>query len=244
MPVEPPPTPWVLPSLEEVGAIPPAGRLDEDDEDDEGTHDASDLVGMGADLEPGTLLTAYRAALFPMPEGRSVGWWSPAHRGVLELDRLRVSRSLRRSARDFEIRVDTAFSEVVAACADPQRPHGWINGRIASAYGALHDLGWAHSVEAWREGRLVGGLYGVAIGGVFAGESMFHHERDASKVALIGLVDGLRADPDGAAGRRLVDVQWATAHLRTLGVRQIPRSAYAARLGDLLNVAQPAMFSP
>ncbi|THV09126.1 leucyl/phenylalanyl-tRNA--protein transferase [Nocardioides caeni] len=206
-------------------------------------HDASDLVGIGADLEPGTLLKAYRTGLFPMPEGRSVGWWSPAHRGVLPLDGLRVTRSLRRSARRFEIRVDTCFDDVVAACADPRRPHGWIDRRIARAYGTLHRLGWAHSVEAWRDDRLVGGLYGVAIGGLFAGESMFHHETDASKAALVGLVDLLRSDPAGAAGDRLIDVQWATPHLRTLGVRPISRASYVQRLELLLDVPLPPVWA-
>jgi leucyl/phenylalanyl-tRNA---protein transferase len=240
VPVEPPPTPWALPSREEVAALPVAG--DSAEYDDEGTHDASDLVAVGADLEPGTVLAAYRRGLFPMPEGRSVGWWSPAWRGVLCLDDLRVSRSLRRSARRFEIRVDTAFTDVVEACADPRRPHGWIDGRIKRAYGELHRLGWAHSVETWREGRLVGGLYGVAIGGLFAGESMFHHETDASKVALLGLVEGLRSDPWGASGQRLIDVQWATPHLASLGVRQITRASYVERLAALLEVPDAEMF--
>ena len=241
MPVEPPPTPWEFPSRADLAALPAQGPVE--GYDDDSSSDASDLVGMGADLEPGTLLAAYRTGLFPMPEGRSVGWWSPARRGVLPLDGLRVSRSLRRSARLFEVRVDTAFDDVVAACADPRRPHGWINKRIARAYAELHRLGWAHSVETWREGRLVGGLYGVAIGGLFAGESMFHHETDASKVALLGLVEGLRADPAGAAGQRLIDVQWATPHLQGLGVTEISRASYVGRLEGLLNVAWPDMFS-
>lgn len=232
-PVEPPPTPWVLPRREDLAAL-PAG----DDGPDAEGYDASDLVAVGADLEPGTLLAAYRSGLFPMPEGRSVGWWCPAHRGVLRLDELRVSRSLRRSAARFEVRVDTAFPAVLAACADPRRPHGWIDRRIARAYTELHRLGWAHSVETWREGRLVGGLYGVAIGGLFAGESMFHHETDASKVALLGLVEGLRADGEP----RLVDVQWATPHLRSLGVRTMPRAAYVAELAGLLDVPGSRMW--
>ena len=240
MPIEPPPTPWALPSRAEVAALRVAG--DAGEYDDEGTHDASDLVAVGADLEPGTLLSAYRAGLFPMPEGRAVGWWSPAHRGVLHLHELRVSRSLRRSARRFEVRVDTAFAEVLAGCADPRRPHGWIDRRIRHAYTELHRLGWAHSVETWREGRLVGGLYGVALGGLFAGESMFHRETDASKVALLGLVEGLRSDEHGAAGRRLVDVQWATPHLRSLGVRQVSRASYVEGLDTLLDVPLPPMF--
>ncbi|WP_235535865.1 leucyl/phenylalanyl-tRNA--protein transferase [Nocardioides sp. Root190] len=242
-PVEPPPTPWVLPGLAELAALPVAADEQPGDADDEeSAYDASDLVAVGADLEPGTVLAAYRTGLFPMPERRSVGWWCPAHRGVLRLDEMQVSRSLRRSARRFEIRVDTAFSEVLAACADPRRPHGWIDRRITRAYTELHRLGWAHSVETWRDDRLVGGLYGIAIGGLFAGESMFHHETDASKVALLGLVEGLRSDADGAAGRRLVDVQWSTPHLSSLGVRPVPRSSYLAGLPALLDVPRPAMF--
>lgn len=241
-PVEPPPTPWVFPSREDLAALPvlddPAD-VDPDEDPDFAAHDSSDLVAVGADLEPGTLLAAYRTGLFPMPEGRSVGWWCPARRGVLRLDQMRVSRSLRRSARTFEIRVDTAFGEVLAACADPRRPHGWIDRRIQRAYTELHRLGWAHSVEAWRGDRLVGGLYGVAVGGLFAGESMFHRETDASKAALLGLVRLLAGDAEGAAGRRLIDVQWATPHLTSLGVEQVPRASYVAGLAALLAVPEP-----
>ncbi|XBB66766.1 leucyl/phenylalanyl-tRNA--protein transferase [Nocardioides sp. WV_118_6] len=238
MPVEPPASPWAFPSRADLAALPvlDPGGLDQPDDPGEGTHDPSDLVAIGADLAPGTLLAAYRTGLFPMPEGRSVGWWCPAFRGVLPLDGLRVPRSLRRSVRDFEIRIDTAFDEVVAACADPARPHGWIDRRIARAYGDLHRLGWAHSVEAWQDDRLVGGLYGVAVGGLFAGESMFHHVTDASKVALVGLVAALSGDADGAAGRRLIDVQWATRHLTGLGVREITRTEYVGRLARLVEV--------
>ncbi|WP_232221789.1 leucyl/phenylalanyl-tRNA--protein transferase [Nocardioides sp. J54] len=248
-PVEPPPTSWVLPSREDLAALPVLDApLDLDDPEladpDLAAHDSSDLVAVGADLEPGTLLAAYRRGLFPMPEGRSVGWWCPARRGVLRLDRFKVSRSLRRSARTFEVRVDTAFEEVLAGCADPRRPHGWIDRRIKRAYTELHRLGWAHSVETWRDGRLVGGLYGVAIGGLFAGESMFHRETDASKVALLGLVRLLSADDDGAAGRRLVDVQWATPHLASLGVEQVPRSSYVSGLEALLAVPHAEFRAP
>lgn len=200
-----------------------------------------DLVGVGADLEPGTLLAAYRAGLFPMGLGRHgrgmVGWWSPDPRGVLPLEGLRVSRSLRRARTRFEIRVDTAFDEVVTACADPDRPGRWITSRLGEAYGRLHRLGWAHSVECWRDGRLVGGLYGVAVGGLFAGESMFHRETDASKVALVALVQVLRASD---ADRRLLDVQWQTPHLAGLGVAAIPRTEYVDRLGVALKLSQPA----
>jgi leucyl/phenylalanyl-tRNA--protein transferase len=203
-----------------------------------------DLVAVGGDLEPGTLLAAYRAGLFPMGVGRHgaapLGWWSPDPRGVLPLDGLRVSRSLRRSARRFEVRVDSAFDEVVAACADPRREGRWITPRIAAAYGALHRLGWAHSVECWREGRLAGGLYGLAIGGLFAGESMFHRETDASKVAVLALVELLSEDRDG--GRRLLDVQWRTEHLASLGVVDVPRVEYLRRLRIAL-ASEPPAFS-
>lgn len=197
-----------------------------------------DLVAMGADLEPATLLAAYRSGVFPMPgpEGE-VLWFSPVRRGVLPLSGLRVSRSLRRSLRDFEIRVDTAFTEVIAGCADPRRESGWIDDRVAAAYTRLHELGWAHSVEAWRDGELAGGLYGVSIGGLFAGESMFHRVRDASKVALVGLVERLR---DEHADRRLLDVQWRTPHLASLGVVEVPRGTYLARLPAALELPPPA----
>jgi leucyl/phenylalanyl-tRNA--protein transferase len=158
---------------------------------------------------------------------------------VLPLDGLVVPRSLRRSVRAHEIRVDTAFAEVLAGCADPAREGGWIDGRIREAYTRLHELGWAHSVEAWRDGELVGGLYGVAIGGLFAGESMFHRATDASKVALVGLVDLLR---DGHADRRLLDVQWRTDHLASLGVVTVPRPRYLEMLRVALDLPLPSAF--
>jgi len=227
-PVTPPASPWAFVDLTD-----PHSGADPDD----------DLVAVGADLEPGTILAAYRHGLFPMPFGGPrdpVGWWSPVRRGVLPLDALVVSRSLRRSCRDFEIRVDTAFEEVLAACADPRRPHGWIDRRIREAYVELHRLGWAHSVEAWREGRLEGGLYGLAIGGLFAGESMFHRARDASKVALVGLIEALT---DEHADRRLVDVQWRTEHLASLGVQEMDRAAYVRGLPDLFTIPTPRVFA-
>ena len=218
MPVEPPTTPWQLPAPYEW---PP-----------------HDMVALGADLAPGTLLAAYRSGLFPMPAlTGEVAWWSPVDRAVLPLDGMRVSRSLRRAARHFEIRVDTAFDEVLDACADPRRPDGWIDDGIRAAYTALHELGWVHSVEAWRDGRLAGGLYGVAIGGLFAGESMFHRETDASKVALLGLVDLLA---DEAADGRLLDVQWSTDHLVSLGAVELSREDYLARLERALALPLPA----
>jgi leucyl/phenylalanyl-tRNA---protein transferase len=212
---------------------------------DVGAADAGEeLLGVGADLEPGTVLAAYRAGLFPMPLSRrgAVGWWSPDPRGVLPLPGLRVSRSLRAACRRFEIRVDTAYDEVVRGCADPKRPGGWIRKDVVAAYRRLHDLGWVHSVEAWSVGpdgrdRLAGGLYGVAIGGLFAGESMFHRERDASKVALVGLVELLRAE----GGDRLLDVQWATEHLVSLGAVEVARPAYLALLAEAAPLPQARM---
>lgn len=214
MPVEPPPTPW---------AFPPAGRADR-----------HGVVGMGADLEPGTLLSAYRSGLFPMPvEGRGlIAWWSPDPRGILPLDGLRVTRSMRQSARRFDVRIDTSFGAVVDECRDPRRDGAWITPAIKEAYERLHDLGWAHSVEVWsRDDRLVGGLYGVAIGGLFAGESMFHLERDASKVALMALVEILR---DG--GATLLDVQWTTDHLASLGAVDVDRATYLRLLREAIDL--------
>lgn len=201
-----------------------------------------DLVGVGADLEPGTLLAGYRAGVFPMGTGRQgrgpIGWWSPDPRGVLPLTGLKVSGSLRRSCARFEVRVDCDFDGVLQACADPARSGRWITPRVAQAYRRLHRLGWAHSVECWRQDRLVGGLYGVAIGGLFAGESMFHRETDASKVALVALVGLLRRDGDP---RRLLDVQWRTEHLASLGVADVRRPVYLQRLAQALT-ATPVRF--
>ena len=161
-----------------------------------------------------------------------LAWWAPDPRGVIPLDGLHVSRSLRRSCQRFEIRVDTAFDAVIRGCADPSRPSGWIDDEFIAAYTRLHELGWVHSVEAWTRGdvpELAGGVYGVAIGGLFAGESMFHRRTDASKAALAGLVERLR--PGGAT---LFDVQWQTEHLATLGAREIPRDRYLGLLADAL----------
>jgi len=198
-------------------------------------------VGLGADLEPGTILAAYRSGLFPMPvDDGMLAWWSPEPRGVLPLDGLRVSRSLRRSCARYEVRVDTAFASVVAACADPDRAGHWITDGIAAAYQRLHKLGWAHSVEAWSpEGDLVGGLYGIATGGLFAGESMFHRAPDASKVALVALVE-LLGGAAGAEEGRLLDVQWRTDHLASLGVVEVDRATYRRRLARALALPLPA----
>lgn len=193
-----------------------------------------EVVGVGADLQPGTLLAAYRCGLFPMPVGNKLAWWSPDPRGVIPLDGLVVRPSLRKSCHRFEIRVGTTFDEVVAACADPSRPGGWIDRRMRSAYVRLHELGWAQSVEAWEPGgELVGGLYGVTIGGLFAGESMFHRRRDASKVALVALVEAMRA-----GGGRLLDVQWLTPHLASLGAVPVSRERYLGLLREAIDLPQ------
>jgi leucyl/phenylalanyl-tRNA---protein transferase len=213
VPVDPPPTIWEFPS--------PAHFHPEDD-----------LVATGADLEPGTILAAYRTGVFPMPIGgrrAPMAWFSPVRRGVLRPHDLHVSRSLARSLRQFDLRVDTACADVIDACADPRRPAGWIDDQIREAYLRLHALGWVHSVETWRGGRLVGGLYGVAIGGLFAGESMFHHETDASKAALVGLVEWLDDGED-----RLIDTQWQTRHLASLGVSEVSREKYLRLLDEVI----------
>ncbi|MGQ7352694.1 leucyl/phenylalanyl-tRNA--protein transferase [Quadrisphaera oryzae] len=201
------------------------------------------MAATGGDLEPGTLLAAYRLGMFPMGVGGAgagpLGWWTPDPRGVLPLDGLRVSRSLRRSAARLPTTVDTAFDAVVEGCADPTRPHRWITPEVAAAYGRLHRLGWAHSVEVWDGepgDRLVGGLYGVGVGGLFAGESMFSRTSDASKVALVRLVSVLSADGDP---RRLLDVQWRTDHLASLGVVEVSRAEYGARLRTALGAPPP-----
>ena len=187
-----------------------------------------DLVCVGGDLEPETLVDAYRRGIFPMEVTglpRVVGWWSPDPRGILPLDGLRVTRSLRQSAKRYEVRVDTSFEAVIRACADPSREDGWITDAFVEAYARLHAMGWAHSIEVFdRQDRLAGGLYGVAVGGLFAGESMFHRQRDASKVALMGLVEIMRQ-----RGMTLLDVQWCTDHLASLGAIAIPRGDYLAR---------------
>lgn len=203
-PVEPPPSRWSMPT--------------------DGPVDDTDIVALGADLEPATLLAAYRNGLFPMPfDRRRIAWFSPDPRGILPLDGMRISRSLRRSVRRFVVSMDTDFRRVVEACADPERDGGWINQAIIDAYTRFHEMGWAHSVEVRQEpdGDLVGGLYGVRIGGFFAGESMFHRATDASKVALVHLVDWL-----AATDASLLDVQWVTPHLATLGAVEVPRAEY------------------
>lgn len=214
--------------------------------DDPASWPDDDLIGASLGMDPWVIVEAYSKGVFPMPlDGRLVGWYSPLRRGILPLDELKVSRSLRKSARRYRITVDRAFPEVLARCGDPSRPHGWINGDIAEMYTCLHQQGVVHSVEAWDAGnRLAGGLYGVNLGGLFAGESMFHDShwgRDASKAALIGLVSRLAAA--GTRGR-LLDVQWRTAHLASLGVTEVPRQDYLTRLRVALPLPAPNWAAP
>ncbi len=174
------------------------------------------------------LLRAYRAGFFPMSVDGQIRWFSPRERGIVPLESFHLSRRFRRVVRQgrFEVTINRAFDRVVAACASRPDPDGtWIDAEIAESYGALHREGHAHSVEAWRDGMLVGGLYGVALRGAFFGESMFHVETDASKVALAALVDRLRA-----RDYRLLDVQWVTPHLARFGAVEVPRGEYLARL--------------
>jgi len=186
---------------------------------------ASEIVAIGGDLEPSTLIAAYAQGIFPMKVEDVLAWWSPDPRGILPLDGFRLSRSLRRALPRFDIRVDTAFPAVMRACGDPRRPHGWIDEDFVAAYCRLHDLGWAHSIEAWQGEALAGGVYGVRVGGLFAGESMFHRVTDASKVALWGAVELLRMD-----GVTLFDVQWTTPHLESLGAVDVSRAEYSQLL--------------
>jgi leucyl/phenylalanyl-tRNA--protein transferase len=184
------------------------------------------------------LVSAYASGWFPMADERGeIRWYSPDPRGIIPLEGFhvpgRLARVVRRGA--FEIHIDRAFHEVIRACAaaerDPEDPGSWISADIVESYDALHEAGVAHSVEAWQAGRLAGGLYGVALGGVFFGESMFHRVTDASKVALVALVERLRS-----RGYRLLDTQWTTEHLRQFGAVEIPRRRYLELLASSLEL--------
>ena len=197
------------------------------------------LLAAGGSLEPSSLVTAYRAGIFPWSsEGEPLLWWSPDPRMVLFVDEFKVSRSLRKRLRErrFELRVDTACAEVIRACAAPREDQGgtWITSGVLEAYCELHRRGYVHSVESWRDGILVGGLYGVALGRVFFGESMFARDTDASKVALVHLVGLLRA-----RGVPLVDCQQETGHLASFGARPIARARFAALLAELIHSNEP-----
>jgi leucyl/phenylalanyl-tRNA--protein transferase len=191
------------------------------------------LLAAGGDLTPARLLAAYRRGIFPWYErGQPILWWSPEPRAVLYPDRVKVSRSLKRSLAKggFRVTADTAFSAVVQHCAEPRRGTAgtWITDEMARAYSRLHALGWAHSFETWRARELVGGLYGVAIGRVFFGESMFSRVTDASKVALVRLAEVLRA-----RGFALIDCQVASAHMTSLGAEPLQRGQFLRRLDEL-----------
>lgn len=178
-------------------------------------------------LTPELVLAAYREGFFPMADARgAIRWYSPDPRGIFEIETFRPARSVRQRLRrgEFEVRFNTAFADVLAACA---REHGesWISARIARVYQQLHDDGHAHSVEAWQAGELAGGLYGVSIGGAFFGESMFHRRTDASKVALAALIERMRE-----RGFTLLDTQWTTPHLTSLGAKDVSREEYLERL--------------
>ena len=210
---------WQLPDVREV----PAGE---------------DFVGIGGDLEPATLVDAYTRGLFPMPTepGGPIGWWSPDPRCIFPLDAVRVTRSLAKSARRFTTTMDQDFHGVITRCGDPRRPQGWIDPQIVEAYTRMHQMGWVHLIEVWNgDGDLVGGLYGIEVGGLFAGESMFHLVADASKVALLGLVERLSAD--SLTDQRLLDSQWNSNHLTSLGAIDIDRLDYLERVAAAVELS-------
>ena len=205
---------------------------------DAALRDPNGLLCAGADLSVERLLTAYRGGIFPWYSGdEPILWWSPDPRMVLYCDELKVSRSLAKNFRNkgFEIRIDSAFSRVIRACAEPRKgePGTWLGKEMQAAYEALHRAGHAHSFETWLDDRLVGGLYGVAIGRAFFGESMFSRATDASKVALVALVEELRA-----RGFPMIDCQQRTPLLASLGAREIPRRQFLRRLAALVNYSE------
>jgi leucyl/phenylalanyl-tRNA--protein transferase len=185
-------------------------------------------------IDPELLLQGYRLGVFPMAmEDDSIAWFSPDPRAIIPLESFHVPHALKRTARKnvFEVKIDHAFGDVIRGCA--KRKDTWINHEIMESYERLHELGHAHSVEAWADDKLAGGLYGVAVGGAFFGESMFHRVRDASKVALVGLVEHLRARKFA-----LLDTQWTTPHLEQFGAIEIPRGQYLRLLGRAVELAR------
>ena len=197
------------------------------------------LLAVGGDLSPRRLLEAYRRGIFPWySEGDPILWWSPDPRMVLVPDDLRVTRSLAKTLRNapYEVRFDTSFDDVMRGCAAPRagQPGTWITAEMRTAYVRLHELGYAHCAETWIDDELAGGLYGVAIGRMFYGESMFSRRRDASKIAFVHLVGHLRAEGFG-----LIDCQMHTEHLASLGAREIPRREFSRRLKDLVDYERP-----
>jgi leucyl/phenylalanyl-tRNA--protein transferase len=224
--------PWLRPD-DPPDAFPPVTRA---------LREPDGLLCAGGDLSTARLIEAYRRGIFPwFSAGQPIMWWSPDPRTVLFPREFRVSRSLAKTLRNrgFDTTVDRAFGEVMARCADPSlRPEGtWISPQMRAAYRRLHEAGFAHSVETWLDGQLVGGLYGVALGRVFFGESMFSTVRDASKVALKRLVDAsLRRDTE------LIDCQVASPHLESLGARAIPRREFVARLAAAIPRIEPGAW--
>jgi len=193
------------------------------------------LLAAGGELTAERLVQAYRRGIFPWySDEQPILWWSPDPRFVLYVDEIKISRSLRKTIRrgDFELKVDTAFDSVIAACARSRAGQGgtWITGEVAAAYSELHRLGLAHSIETWQEGELVGGLYGVSVGRMFFGESMFAARTDASKIALVALARLL-----GSHDCPLIDCQQETAHLASFGARGIPRTRFQRELSALID---------
>ena len=195
-----------------------------------------DLVTLGADLKPETLIDSYKHGIFPMhlqiENKREIGWWSPQQRGILPLNKINISSSLKKSMKKYFVTFDQDFDAVIEGCGDDKRPKGWINKDIKTAYKKLFELGYVHSVEVWnKKDELVGGLYGVEVNGLFAGESMFHKQTDASKTAMVYLVNQLKE----SGGERIFDVQWQTPHLKSIGVIKICRAKYISLLPEVMN---------
>ena len=195
-----------------------------------------DLVTLGADLKPETLIDSYKHGIFPMhlqiENKREIGWWSPQQRGILPLNKINISSSLKKSMKKYYVTFDQDFDAVIEGCGDDKRPKGWINKDIKTAYKKLFELGYVHSVEVWnKKDELVGGLYGVEVNGLFAGESMFHKQTDASKTAMVYLVNQLKE----SGGERIFDVQWQTPHLKSMGVIKISRAKYISLLPEVMN---------
>lgn len=223
----------MIPWLETRDPFPPVERA---------LREPNGLLAAGADLSPERLVDAYRHGIFPwFGEDDPLLWWSPDPRMVLFLRELHVSRSLRRTMKSgqFSVTLDRAFGEVMAGCAEPRADGAgtWITDDMVEAYGELADRGFAHSVETWNDGRLVGGLYGVAIGRMFYGESMFSRQTDASKVALVGLTRQLER-----WGFEMIDCQMSTGHLASLGAREVPRRVFLERMRRLAR--QPGVPGP
>lgn len=199
-----------------------------------------DLIIIGADLKPSTLIQAYSQGYFPMEvkdesNHKVLGWFSPVERGIIPLNNLRITKSMKQSYKKYSVTIDKCFEDVMRGCMNSDRKGGWINEEFIESYCLLHEMGLAHSVEVHLNNNLVGGLYGVSIGGFYAGESMFSTSRDASKVALMKLVEHMNDQ-----GAKLLDTQWLTDHLASLGAVEVPRSEYLVQLRNAK--AQPSII--